>query len=351
MVFRWTLWRNQPDRARAILSDHMSTPQAAPDLQQAFVALSHHSTQIRASRTLFSKSNMTPSSPRLHPWRRLFLACLVQTMRALSGIVTTQLYLTRAASYLTGFDSSFTLNDAIPTFVFVFSLIPYILIDRPASGIISPFGRRGLLMLSAIGLFAMFLIATIVSATTGSFSLYLWYDGDSSDGTVAGYFVLFLFADLFYMVGFRVVADLFTAEIAAGNTRTETTSIAMSWGVAVDVAISYGASYELLELGWYFFLIFLFLNLVWLVLIVLFYPETQGRSLESLDWTFARGLKVLLGTDREARRGRNIGRGVGEFDKLTVMAEQSNTTAAELSEEPVRSVDRNEMDGNGLAVK
>ena len=173
IVFRWTLWRNQPDRARAILSDHMSTPQAAPELQQAFVALSHHNIQIKASRTLFSKSNVTPSSPRLHPWRRLFLACLVQTMRALSGIVTTQLYLTRAASYLTGFDSSFTLNDAIPTFVFVFSLIPYILIDRPASGIISPFGRRGLLMLSAIGLFAMFLIATIVSATTGSFSLLL----------------------------------------------------------------------------------------------------------------------------------------------------------------------------------
>ena len=189
-------------------------------------------------------------------------------------------------------------------------------------------------MLSAFGLFAMFLLATIVAAATGNFSIYAWYSGNLSNGLLAGYVVLFLFASLFYSVGFRVVTDLYTAEIAASNVRTETFTIATAWGVALDVAIAFGNGYGVAFLGKYMFLIWLVLNVVWVVVIFLFYPETQGRSLEGLDGMFAGGLKMLAGTDKSARSGTRVGQGVQEFEVLEESDGVMHGIASELSEGP-----------------
>jgi MFS family permease len=347
MIFRWLLLRTQHDRARSILSNYMSTPQATAELQQAFASLVHHSTQIGTSRTLFSKKHTTPPAPQLRPWRRLILACFVQTMRALSGLPTAQFYLHYTATYFVRYEARYAMTSAIPSFIFLFSFIPYTLVDRPASGVVSPLGRRGLLMMGASGLFAIFLLATIVSTAMGSFSLSMLYGGDFSIGLPTTYFVLFLVAQVFYTLGFCVMSDLYTAEIAASNTRIETTSIAVAWGTAVDVGVSIGANFGLAELGAYFFLVWLFLYLLWLVVVFLFYPETQGRSLKGLDGTFARGLKVLAGTDGAARRGRNVGRGVEEFDLLMERDDTVHRIAAELNEEP-RGVNRSKLDRSGV---
>lgn len=165
-------------------------------------------------------------------------------MRELNSLPTITFYLYSASDILTGYQTRYAFVSAIPTITFLFSLIPYALIDRSATGYFSPVGRRGLLMLSAFGMFAMFLLATIVSACFGGLSIDSWYYGRISTGLQAAYIVLFLSALLFQSLGFRAVTDLYMAEIAASNARTETMSIAVAWGVAVDVAIAFGAAYR-----------------------------------------------------------------------------------------------------------
>ena len=78
-------------------------------------------------------------------------------------------------------------------------------------------------------------------------------------------------------------------------------SVAVAWGVAVDLTIVFGAGYGLTGLGTHFFLVWQVLNLTWLVVIFQLYPETQGRDREAIDGIFMRGLKAFVGCDREAR--------------------------------------------------
>ena len=320
-MYRWLLRRNQPDKARAILANHMPTSASASEFQQAFAAIVDEYRQSSGSRTLFSRST-SPGSPQLRPWRRLFLAFMLQTISKCCGYPVANQYLAAAAQVIVksrygGYTVTSALNMALPTFSFAFSIIPYFLVDRPSFSIFAPFERRGLLLLSALGLFGTFLLATVVSAATGNFDINSFFTGSGvTTSLITGYFVIFLVAILFYDLGFRAVTDLFTTEIVAGNVRSETLSITLAWGIGVELAIAIAVGDGTFTLGAYSFVIWLFLNLVWVALIFLFYPETQGRSLEVLDRIFTVRLKFLARMDREARRGHNVDGGLREFDSL-----------------------------------
>ena len=268
-------------------------------------------------------------------------------MRELNGLPTVSFYLSSASQAVSGYSTGYAFVSAIPTISFLFSLIPYALIDRSATGCFSPVGRRGLLLLSALGMAAMFLIATIVSAGFGELSVDAW--SYTSTSLQAAYLALFLCALLFHNLGFRPVTDLYTAEIAASNARTETQSIAVAWGVAVGVGIAFGAAYGITGLGTYFFLVWLVLNLVWVVLIFLLYPETQGRNLEEVDGIFARGLGVLAGRNQEARRGKLIGRGVAEFQMLVGTSDSVHGSGAGIGQELRGSPGRADLENGGVA--
>jgi Sugar (and other) transporter len=197
-------------------------------------------------------------------------------------------------------------------------------------------------VLSSLGLSAMFLLAKIVSAATGNFSNEDWFGPDyGTTGLLMGYFFIFLFASLFYVVGFRAVTHLYSAEIAARNMRLEMLSIALAWGFAVDVAIAFAVGFGIFSLGAAFFLVWLFVNLVLVVIVLLLYPETQARNLEQLDGMLASGWKVLAGMDREARRGRKISPEIEEFDEL--LSDGIHGAAAELGNGP-RAAVRREID-------
>jgi hypothetical protein len=175
----------------------------------------------------------------------------------------------------------------------------------------------------------MFLFAAIVAATTSSFDLNVWYYTEAmGSGVAGGYFALFLLANMFFFIGFRPVTDMYAAEIAASNVRTESLSIANAWSLAVEVGVAFGVGYGT-SLGAYFFLVWMGLNVIWVVLIFLFYPETQGRSLELMDGMFVNGLRVVAGLDRNARSGKKIGAGIAEFDGLIDRA-NDGVEAAEL---------------------
>lgn len=255
-------------------------------------------------------------------------------MRSLCGVNAATYYLSAATYALAGYNNR-ALVTAIPTITLLFSLIPYFLVDRPSTSLISPFGRRNLLFYSATGLFTTFLIATIVAATTSEMSLWIyWYEGVIPISVIAGYWVLFLFANLFYYIGFRPLTDMYVAEIAASNVRTETLSIANACSMAVEVGVAFGVGYGS-SLGAWFFLIWVGLNIFWIVLIFLLLPETQGRSLELMDGLFVNGLRRLAGLDRNARSGKRIGAGIAEFDGLIDRADDVvSAGAAELSSPP-----------------
>lgn len=57
----------------------------------------------------------------------------------------------------------------------------------------------------------------------------------------------------------------------------------------------------------------MFIDILIATAVYLLYPETAGKSLESLDLYFARGLRVLVFRDQEAR---SVRRGVSEGGEL-----------------------------------
>jgi MFS family permease len=325
--WRFLLQDGKSDQARSILAATLFTEETAPDFQRAWAALTLQNQQVSTARTLLSSKHTTPASPKLYPYRRLLLGCLLSSMRSLSGLSAANIYLTTAIRSIVNFNVP--VINAVNTINFLFAIIPYFLIDRPSYGLLSPFGRRNLLFYSAIGMFGMFLFAAIVAAATSSFDLNMWYYTNRMGSSVAGgYFALFLLANLFFFIGFRPVTDMYAAEIAASNVRTESLSIANAWSMSVEVGVAFAVGYGT-ELGAYFFLVWMGLNVVWIVLIFLFYPETQGRSLELMDGMFVNGLRVVAGLDRNARSGKKIGAGIAEFDGLIDRA-NDGLEAAEL---------------------
>ncbi|KAK6369512.1 hypothetical protein LTS17_009418 [Exophiala oligosperma] len=177
-------------------------------------------------------------------FHRAIIAAMSQAM--------TQLYI--PGRFLScGFTTTFT----------VFAFIPLFTIDR--------FGRRRLFMLSLSGL----AVAMAVMAGTSN-------KPELAKVTVA---FMFIFA-AFYPLGFLGLPFLYAGEISGLRMRTPISAIAVSaqWLSQFVVAqVTPPGSANLKNRYW---IIYAVLNAAFIPLIYLFFPETNGRSLEEMDQVF-----------------------------------------------------------------
>ncbi|KAB2577665.1 Galactose-proton symporter [Lasiodiplodia theobromae] len=159
---------------------------------------------------------------------------------------------------------------------FGFGLVNFVF-AWPAVWTIDTFGRRGLLLFTFPQMFWTLLAAGMC--------FYIPKDNDAHLGLVATFIYLF---GAFYSPGEGPVPFTYSAEVFPLSHR----ELGMSWAVATNnfwasiLSITFprliGAFKPQGAFGFY-----AGLNIIALVLIFLFLPETKQRTLEELDWVFA----------------------------------------------------------------
>lgn len=227
------------------------------------------SSPLQFAKILFGKGGR----PGAHLGRRAWLCLLLQIMASWTGITAVTAYspvLLRAAGYSTLTQNG--LAGGLNTVGIVGTIISAHIVDR--------LGRRSCLMIGSFGLFAVNLIAASLYEASRS---QLQKADKFAPAAVA---MLFLF-NLIYASTWGTVAFLIPTEIWSSNLRAQGNGFGITgWAIGVGMTVLVNPiMFDKLENRTYF--LFAGLNLLWIPIVYLFYPETAGRSLESIEALFS----------------------------------------------------------------
>jgi sugar porter (SP) family MFS transporter len=248
-----------------------------PEIEQEFLEITAVAKDSKPSSPMdFAKILVgRGGKPGAHLSRRAWLCMFLQIMASWSGITAVTAYsptLLRAAGYSTLTQNG--LAGGLNTVGIIGTIISAHIVDR--------LGRRTCLMIGSSGLFAVNLIAG---------SLYEASRAQPQNATKfapAAVTMLFLFnmvyASTWGTVAFLIPTEIWSSEMRAQGNGFGITGWALGVGMTVLVnPIMFGQ----FQNRTYF--LFAGLNLLWIPVVFLFYPETAGRSLESIDALFSTG--------------------------------------------------------------
>lgn len=246
-----------------------------PEIEQEFLEIvavakdSKPSSPMQFAKILVGRGG----NPGAHLTRRAWLCMMLQIMASWSGITAVTAYaptLLRAAGYSTLTQNG--LAGGLNTVGIIGTIISAQIVDR--------LGRRTCLMMGSFGLFAVNLIAG---------SLYeasRYQPQNATKFAPAAVAMLFLF-NLVYASTWGTVAFLIPTEIWSSNMRAQGNGFGITgWSIGVGMTVLVNPiMFGTLENRTYF--LFAGLNLLWIPTVFLFYPETAGRSLESIEALFS----------------------------------------------------------------
>ncbi|KEP54954.1 putative MFS sugar transporter [Rhizoctonia solani 123E] len=155
----------------------------------------------------------------------------------------------------------------VVTFLFI-----YFILDRV--------GRRLPLIIGAFGMAGCLAIEAAINAK---------FPGETSDNKVAqqtGVAFIILFGSLFFSTSFGPVSWVYQSEIFPMRVRAMGAAVATMSNWAVNVMISQVSPIGLHKLGWKFYLVFICTNIVNGLIVIFFFPETKGKTLEEMDAVF-----------------------------------------------------------------
>ncbi|KAI0765877.1 general substrate transporter [Trametes elegans] len=150
----------------------------------------------------------------------------------------------------------------------VTSFIPLWTIDR--------FGRRGLLMTSATGLSLCSIVASILLPVGTKSAAY---------GATAMEFIF----QLFFGIGFLPIPWLYPAEITTTRIRARGSAISSFFNWMCVFAVVEMTPPAIANISCRVFIIFAIFNALWVPLVYLYFPETEGLELEDVDHIFEKG--------------------------------------------------------------
>ncbi|GAM91133.1 hypothetical protein ANO11243_091800 [Dothideomycetidae sp. 11243] len=261
------------DEAREVLEKVRGG--SSPDVEREFLEIATVAREsVRSSPLQFAKIMAgRGGKPGHHLGRRAWLCFILQVMASWTGITAVTAYspvLLSAAGY-----DKLTQNGlagGLNTVGIVGTIISAQIVDR--------LGRRRCLIGGAFGLFVVNLVAgSVYEAARAQPERAAAY----APAAVA---MLFLF-NLCYAATWGTVAFLIPTEIWPSDMRAQGNGFGITgWAVAVGWTVLVNPiMFAKLENRTYF--LFAALNLLWIPVVFLFYPETSGRSLESIDALFS----------------------------------------------------------------
>lgn len=206
---------------------------------------------------------------------RTLICCGIQMFQQLTGVNCLAYF---QATIFTGLGLSAVDSRILAASVFTFSSLVSMLgvftVDR--------FGRRPLLLISALGNGISMLVIAVTSAYLGS--------------TVAqGFGCLFVFLFfLFFPVGFLGVTFAYAAEVAPNSVRGPITAMSTATVWAFNFMTVEVTPTGIKTLGYKFFIIWTVMNLVLILpAVYFFFPETKGLTLEAIDEIFIRSNNIF----------------------------------------------------------
>ncbi|CEL09277.1 Putative Sugar/inositol transporter [Aspergillus calidoustus] len=305
------------EEARDLLTrirEHKATPEEIEREYLEIVAMaqdSQPSSPIQFGKILVGRGGR----PGANLGRRAWLCVWLQIMGSWTGITAVTAYspvLLSQAGY-----SDLTQNGlagGLNTIGIIGTIISAQIVDR--------IGRRMCLMLGALSLF-------IVEVVAGSvYEASLQNPDKASQYAPAAVAMLFLF-NLAYASTWGTVAFLIPTEIFPSDLRAQGNGFGITgWAIGVGMTTLVNPiMFDSLKSRSYFLLAGL--NLLWIPIVYLFYPETCNRSLESIDalfstpspffWEMERAYK--LHSDVLAERGIEVSAGKVEEERSEKPAE------------------------------
>jgi hypothetical protein len=218
----------------------------------------------RAHNTISWSSIITRSSWR----RRLMLGCAVQAFGPLSGINVINYYGPRIYESL-GIDNrtSLMIIGISGAFSIVYCTVGLWLLEKV--------GRVKPLIISAAGLGS----ALVVNA---ALSQHL----DPNNGAQLRAMVAMNFVFSFFYTPLGIISWVYPAEIFPVQIRNQGNSITTFTNWVVNLIFAQFSPSALSNIGFRYFYVFFVFNLIAMIVYILFFPETKGKTLEQMDEMF-----------------------------------------------------------------
>ena len=203
--------------------------------------------------------------------KRLFIAVCLGAFAQWNGIGVVSYYLTLVLDSIGITDSFYQtlINGLLQIFNFAAALSAALLVDR--------LGRRTLFIWSGIGMLISYVIWTACSAVN-----------NEQDNKAAGYVVvvcLFIFY-FHYDIAYTPLLMSYPTEIFTYSLRSKGISCELL-SIYVSLVIqAFVNPIGMENLGWKFYIVFCCLLVVFLIITIMFFPETKGRSLEEIAEVF-----------------------------------------------------------------
>ncbi|KAL4965738.1 putative MFS sugar transporter [Aspergillus stella-maris] len=254
------------------LRSHKATPEEIDREYMEIVTVaqdSQRSSPIQFVKILFGRGGR----PGANLGRRAWLCVWLQIMGSWTGITAVTAYsptLLSQAGYTTLTQNG--LAGGLNTIGIIGTIISAQIVDR--------LGRRACLMLGALSLFVVEVIAGSV------YEASLHHPEKASQYAPGAVAMLFLF-NLAYAATWGTVAFLVPTEIFPSDLRAQGNGFGITgWSIGVGMTTLVNPiMFDSLKSRSYFLLAGL--NLLWIPIVYLFYPETRNRSLESINALFS----------------------------------------------------------------
>ncbi|KAF3761833.1 general substrate transporter [Cryphonectria parasitica EP155] len=225
--------------------------------------------------------------------RRFILGLGTQTIVQLSGINATSYYLPTVLTQSVG------LKEKLARLLTAVNSVHYIFFSWLGMMLIDKWGRRGAMLFGTSGCAVCYLVLMLLIRANQ-------YTDDSSksyDYGAASVTMIFLFY-AFFGTGWQGTAWLYNTEINSLAMRMKGASASAAAQWAVNYMVVQITPVGIQNLGWKFYLIWVFFNTFSIPFLYLFYPETANRRLEDIDIVFEEGLRTWVFLDKEATQVR-----------------------------------------------
>ncbi|KAH7183528.1 general substrate transporter [Fusarium flagelliforme] len=139
-------------------------------------------------------------------------------------------------------------------------------------------GRRPLL------LYSIAFCSVIFAVITGTSKMAV---DDESNTNAANTTIAFVFLfGVVFSLGWTAQQSMYIAETLTTSTRAKGTALGNFASSAISLVLAYSSGPAFEKIGYYFYLVFVFWDLVEFVFIYFFFPETKDRTLEELNEVF-----------------------------------------------------------------
>ncbi|KAH6972409.1 lactose permease [Ilyonectria sp. MPI-CAGE-AT-0026] len=204
--------------------------------------------------------------------RRLICVLGMATFGQLSGNSVTGYYLPVMVENagITSESTQLMLNGLNPVFCFIASIIGARFSDK--------IGRRPLL------LYSIFFCSICFAVMTGTSKAATADSGNPSAANTTIVFV-FLFGVVFSF-GWTPLQTMYIVETLTTTTRAKGTAVSNLASAAASVIIQYASGPAFEDIGYYFYIFFVFWDIFEGIFIYFFFPETKERTLEELGEVF-----------------------------------------------------------------